>query len=53
MTNYNAHKNDSHTEAKAFMGVSKDGTDRSAEDAQNTPRPGETLAMFYARCRKC
>lgn len=38
--------------ATAFMGVSKDGADRSKEDAISTPLPGETLAMFYSRSRE-
>ncbi|KAF8815471.1 hypothetical protein BYT27DRAFT_7249132 [Phlegmacium glaucopus] len=39
------------SQATAFVGVSKDTT-RSPEDAQSTPLPGETLAMFYARSRE-
>ncbi|KAF8815205.1 hypothetical protein BYT27DRAFT_7334057 [Phlegmacium glaucopus] len=39
------------SQATAFIGVSRDTT-RSPEDIQNTPLPGETLAMFYARSRK-
>ncbi|KAH9483277.1 Kelch repeat-containing protein 3 [Psilocybe cubensis] len=36
---------------KPSVDPSKDGQERPAEDAKNTPLPGETLAMFYARCR--
>ena len=34
------------------MGVSKDDSNRSEEDAMSTPLPGETLALFYARSRE-
>jgi hypothetical protein len=40
------------SQANAFMGVAKDNT-RSLEDVISTPLPGETLASFYARSRKC
>ncbi|KAI0685730.1 hypothetical protein BC835DRAFT_1408735 [Cytidiella melzeri] len=40
------------TKATAFMGVSKDDSARSPEDIISTPRPGETLAMFYSRSRE-
>ncbi|KAF5380001.1 hypothetical protein D9615_006253 [Tricholomella constricta] len=46
-----AEKDDLRIKATAFMGVAKDAT-RSAEDIINTPLPGETLAMFYARSRE-
>ncbi|THU86834.1 hypothetical protein K435DRAFT_970138 [Dendrothele bispora CBS 962.96] len=42
---------DIRSQATAFMGVAKDVT-RSPEDILNTPLPGETLTLFYARSRE-